>query len=391
MAEGLKLLMRPERAILIVLLMGIVYSFLWPGVTGDVRIYLTWLDAIFERGRIGAFAEPFSDYTPPYLYLLSLFSPLAGLLGGANLIKALSVGATLLLVLAVRHLLKVCGFDRNFEMAIWVALLPTVAVNSAGLGQCDAIWAAACVMAVASAVSRKPVAMLVWFGVGISFKAQAVFLAPFIAQRLLSERTSLVLWPVPGLVYLGAMLPAALVGWPIADLLTVYLQQTEWNPKFISNASNLWAAVQYGAPRAGLAWLWLGLAAAAAASLLFVVAFRRAQDTPVHLIALALLSATLLPFLLPKMHERYFFLADVLAFAYVLLRRDRLGLLVFLLVETASAIAILGLLLQSPLLPIAGSVMTLAAILILGRTLLNGAGAGSDAPHPNRFRSLAST
>lgn len=389
MAEGTKLLMKPERAILIAVLIGTVYGFLWPGATGDVRIYLTWVDTIVERGRIGAFAEPFSDYTPPYLYLLSLVSPLVGPFGGAHVIKALAVGGTLLLVLATRHLLKVSGCDRNVEMAIWLALLPTVAVNAAGLAQCDAMWAAPCVMAVASAISRKPVAMLVWFGVAISIKAQAIFLAPFIAQRLLSERTPLVLWPVPGLVYIGAMLPAAMVGWPLLDLLTIYLQQTEWNPRFISNASNLWAAVQYAAPTAGLAWLWLGLAAAAVGSFFYLVAFRRAQDTPVHLIALAMLSTMLLPFLLPKMHERYFFLADVLAFAYVVLRRDRLGLTVFLLVQSASAIAILGLLLKSPLLPIVGGVMTLAAILILARTLLNGAKEESEhsAPKPFAFAS----
>ena len=390
MAAGTKLLMRPERAILLAVLICVVYSFLWPGATGDVRIYLTWIDTILERGRIGVFAEPFSDYTPPYLYLLSLVSPLVGPFGGTHVIKALSVVGTLLLVLATRHLLKVSGCDRNVEMAIWVALLPTVAVNAAGLGQCDAMWAAPCVMAVASAISRKPVAMLVWFGLGISIKAQAVFLAPFIAQRLLSERTSLGLWPVPGLVYIGAMLPAAIVGWPLLDLLTVYLQQTEWNPRFISNASNLWAAVQYAAPKAGLAWLWLGLAAAAVGSFLYVMVFRRAQDTPAHLIALAMLSAMLLPFLLPKMHERYFFLADVLAFAYVVFRRDRHGLTVFLLIETASAVAILGLLVQSPLLPIAGGVMTLAAIMILARTLVNGAQAESDRSAPKPL-ALAST
>jgi Gpi18-like mannosyltransferase len=178
------------------------------------------------------------------------------------------------------------------------------------------------------------------------------------------------LWPLPGLVYVAAMLPAALAGWPISDLLTVYLRQTEWNPEFISNASNVWAAVQYGAPTAGLGWLWLGFAAAAAASVLFVIAFRRLESTPVQLVALALLSAMLLPFLLPKMHERFFFLADVLALAYGALQRDRVAWAVFLLVETASAAALIGVLFRLPLPPVIGGGMMLAAMLILGRTLV---------------------
>lgn len=361
----------PRRLLLIALLIAVVYGFLWPAVTGDTRdAVVPWLQTILTRGKMGAFAEPFSNYTPPYLYLLALFSPLAGLLTEVSVIKAVSVGATLLLVLAVRHLLKVSGCTRNVEWAIWVALLPSVAVNAAGFAQCDAIWSTACVMAVASAISRKPLAMLIWFGVGIAFKAQAIFLAPFIAQRLLSERTPLILWPVPGLVYVIAMLPAALAGWPFFDLLTVYLRQAEWNPEFISNASNLWSAVQLFAPQAGLQWLWLGMVAAAAASVLFVIVFHRVEGTPVRLIALALLSAMILPFLLPKMHERFFFLADVLALAYVALRRDRLGWAIFLLVETASVAALLGMMFRLQLPPVLGGVMMLGAIVILTRELL---------------------
>ena len=179
------------------------------------------------------------------------------------------------------------------------------------------------------------------------------------------------LWPLPGLIYMAAMLPAALAGWPISDLMTIYLRQAEWNPEFISNASNLWAAIQYGAPSAGSAWLWLGMVAAAAASVLFVIAFRRLEGSPEDLVALALLSAMILPFLLPKMHERFFFLADVLALAHVALRRDRLGWTVFLLVEIASSAALVGVLFRLQLPPVIGGVMMLAAILILTRALLH--------------------
>ena len=123
----------------------------------------------------------------------------------------------------------------------------------------------------------------------------------------------------------------------------------------MSNASNLWAdGPVRSRPQAGLQWLWLGMVAAAAASVLFVIAFRRLEGTPVHLVALALLSAMILPFLLPKMHERFFFLADVLALAYVALRRDRLGWAVFLLVETASVAALLGMMFRLQLPPVIG-------------------------------------
>jgi len=108
----------------------------------------------------------------------------------------------------------------------------------------------------------------------------------------------------------------------------------------------------------------------AAASVLFAFAFHRVEGTPVNLVALALLSAMILPFLLPKMHERFFFLADVLALAYAALRRDRLSWLVFVLVETASVAALGGMMFRLQLPPVIGGVMISAAILILTRTLL---------------------
>ena len=95
----------------------------------------------------------------------------------------------------------------------------------------------------------------------------------------------------------------------------------------------------------------------------------------------------LLPFLLPKMHERFFFLADVLALAFVALRRDRLSWAVFLLVETASVAALLGMMFRLQLPSVIGGAMILAAILILGRDLLYDTQVKSEreAPQPTRF------
>src|SRR5437868_3831707 len=41
----------------------------------DLRIFLfPWLHHIEVAGPVGVFAHPFANYSPPYLYLLSLFS-----------------------------------------------------------------------------------------------------------------------------------------------------------------------------------------------------------------------------------------------------------------------------------------------------------------------------
>src|SRR5690348_1430627 len=86
----------------------VIYALLWPAATGDMRHFLVpWLDTVLERGRVGAFATPFSNYTPPYLYLLALVSPLASVVPKISVIKALSVAGTIGLTLAVQRLLSV--------------------------------------------------------------------------------------------------------------------------------------------------------------------------------------------------------------------------------------------------------------------------------------------
>jgi Gpi18-like mannosyltransferase len=357
---------RSRRLWLDALIVVAIYAFLWPKVTRDMSDTLVpWLDHILVHGQIGAFAIPFSNYDPPYLYLMALFSPLVAVMSKVSVIKSLSIVATLGLALAGRQLLQSAGHGQQPDAILRLLLLPSVVLNAPALGQCDAIWSAACVMAVVCAIDRKAVPMLVWFGIGVAFKAQAIFLAPFVLLRLLQLRTPLRLWGLPVLVFALAMVPAALAGWPVADLATIYLRQAEWNPAFISTAANPWAVVQLLAPVAGTHWFWLGNVAAAVAGLAYVAAHRRRESDAADLLALALLSACLMPFLLPKMHERFFFLADVLAFLLWIVRHDRRSMLIFFLVQGASVLALIGMMLVLPIAPAVGCAMVLAAMILL--------------------------
>lgn len=347
-----------------------IYAFLWPKVTRDMSDTLVpWLDHILVHGQVGAFSIPFSNYSPPYLYLMALVSPLVAVMSKVSVIKFLSIVGTGLLALASAQLLRSAARGQRTEAVLRLLLLPSVVLNAPCLGQADMFWSAACVMAVACAIDRKPVAMLAWFGLGVAFKAQAVFLAPFVLLCLVRQRTPVRYWGLPVLVFTASMLPAALAGWPVADLGTIYIRQAEWNPGFISTAANPWALVQLLAPVAGTHWLWVGHVAAAAAALAYVAAFRRREANAVDLIALALLSASLMPFLLPKMHERFFFLADVLAFLLWFVRQDRPSMLIFFLVQGASVLALIGMMLEMPLAPAVGSVMVLSAMLLLLKQL----------------------
>ena len=114
----------------------------WSQIPPDmVQFLFPWYDHILAKGPIGAFTEPFSNYTPTYLYLLAGASLADPALGPLNVIKLLSVLGTAFLSWSVADLLKAMG--RDTRGAMFVFLLPSAILNAALLGQCDAFWAGA--------------------------------------------------------------------------------------------------------------------------------------------------------------------------------------------------------------------------------------------------------
>ena len=317
-----------------------LYLASWPVVPPDmVEFLFPWYGHILEQGPIGAFGEPFSNYTPPYLYLLAVASTAHDFVPPQDLIKLLAVAGTGFLAVAVADLLKALGGD--WKRAALVFLLPTVILNAALLGQCDALWAGACVFALAAMIRGSTAASLVWCGVAIAFKAQAAFVAPFFIGALIGRRAPLWQWAIPSLVYVALMLPAGLRGWPAADLALVYIRQVHYFD-FPGNLANPWAWASHFASDAAPSFYWLGYAAAASVAMAVGALAAGSTHKPKVLLALALLSATALPFVLPKMHERYQFLADILALALALVASDRKAIAIAVAVQFTSLTALVS-------------------------------------------------
>jgi len=116
-------------------------------------------------------------------------------------------------------------------------------------------------------------------------------------------------------VYLIAIIPAVLVGHPLGDLLTLTMS------KRISAAIVLLCAKHLHPCKAiptsctdpsyvAVAFVVTGIAVAI---YLFFLARSRVPLTRQRLLVLALTSVMLMPFCLPRMHDRYFNPADILA------------------------------------------------------------------------------
>jgi len=336
---------------------ALIYALVWGFVGPDLKTFVfPWTGQIRAEG----FARPVGNYTPPYLYLLGAGTLLP--VSDLAIVKAVAILGTLVLALSVARLLR--SFDVSTEGAAFVPLLPTVIFNGPFLGQCDAYWVACCVMAVASRTNT--LAMAAWAGLGFAFKMQAAFIAPFILAIVARRRA----WPalaIPPAIYLLAIAPAWVAGWPINDLLTIYMRQYSYFDR-LSTAPNLWAfpALLWQPPPAAALALPYALTAAGVA-----IYWRRFPSDPLRA---ASLSAMILPFFLPRMHERFFLLADVLALCFSL--RDRRPA-IFLLVQLGSMLSLANYAIHMPLvLNALGSIPMAAALYLLAKPAL-----GDDRSH----------
>ena len=284
--------------------------------------YLPWFAHIRATGIAGAFAAPFGSYAPPYLYMLALATPLVPTLMSFSAVKLVSYAGHLLLAMSAARLLRVVGHARPWSAAAIVALAPSLFINPAILIQCDAWWAAPLVMALAAAIERRHGWMFLWCGLAVGFKLQAAFAGPLFLAIALAHRVPLRWWLVAPGAFLTTLLPAWMAGWPIYDLLTIYWRQVEFTDQLSLAAPNVWTLVQELPLALPQAVGSLGSVAAVLASVVYVAVFSRRlrHADPVAVLDAACLAALMVPGLLPRMHERYFFLADVLTLTWAMVR-----------------------------------------------------------------------
>lgn len=272
-----------------------------------------WYNTLRDGG-FAAFSQSFSNYNLPYLYLLYLIARLMPDLPGLIATKLPSIVADFVMAYFIFQIVRVRYEQKTlpFLAALGCMFAPTVVLNSAFWGQADALYTAALVASLYFLLKRRGALSMICFGTAIAFKAQAVFLAPlYLAMLLKREVTWRQALLVP-LVMLAALVPALIAGRPILDLLLIYPSQAGQYEQLSMHAPSALSWV----PSSGQFYpyfypvgLVLGLTSALVIS--FAVYRSQAKFMPGLLVELALLCTMWLPFLLPKMHERYFYPADV--------------------------------------------------------------------------------
>lgn len=323
--------------------------------TMDYQNFLSrWYDTLDEQG-FSAFREQFADYNYPYLYLIWLLTVLhvPSLIG----IKALSIIFDVALA-SLAYRIVALRTDRFWLRALAfgvVSLLPSVIMNSAWWGQADAVYTACVVAGIyfllraqggdarrgdtsgvdserQAHVGNRPawnrsawavrawnpyvsnsVVACVFFGLAISFKLQAIFVLPVVLWLLVRRRIPwYALLAIPA-VYVLLDLPAVVAGASWSTALSVYLNQTDSYKQLTLGAANLYQLIPISGDATWLAHLGIGLAALVIVVFLAWSLWKKPAVTPASILVVATASAAIVPFLLPAMHDRYFYAVEILS------------------------------------------------------------------------------
>ena len=276
-----------------------------------------WYLFIVRNDYLAALKYDFSNYNPSYLYLLTLgvlhFSGYKGYV----IIKFISVIFDFVLAFFVYKCvrLKYSQSEAVPRLAAAVTLLfPTVVLNSSAWGQCDSIYTTFLVAYLYCLLSRRQAWAFIAFGLSLSFKPQALLLAPLFLW-LLKRQVKWRYFFLSPLVYLVTFLPAWIIGRPLGDLLMIYINSYDVKERLTLEMPNLyqWIPGRYYSWYPLITALGIAFAALVVIVIAILVYKSRVEMTENLLVYLATFSVLIMPFILPKMHDRYYFPAEVIA------------------------------------------------------------------------------
>jgi len=297
---------------------------LFPIKSADYTGFLEeWIESIRMFGAWKSLGMEISNYTSPYMYIMSVASltenPLYAL-------KYASVVFDYFASVVMFMLVYELTGSRNksvFGMAFFL-LSPTVILNGAYWCQCDIIYSSLVLLSLLFFFRGKSMKCFIALGIAFSFKLQTLFILPFYVIMWLKNRT-VKIWHavfIP-VMYIIMHIPAWIAGRSIKEWLFIYVMQSDYYPWGSLNYPNAYTFLDetiyagHHMNEVSGAGMFLTL------MLLGVVAYyfccRKIKLNSELMITTAMFTLMVVLYVLPHMHERYGFMIDMLSIVYCIL------------------------------------------------------------------------
>ena len=316
----------------------------------SVGYVLNWMKQIKEVG-IARFYSVKADYSPLYLFMISLFTLVptgTTMTVGAYTffpewmltLKSCYFIFDILNALAVCLIIKRITNDKTKAAIGYLitVMLPVQFINSAVWGNADSIYVCFLLYCIYFALKNKGGFSMFFFGLALANKLQALFVAPFLVYLLINRKIKLHKTVYAPLAVIASFIPAYVCGAGVFEPFAFYSRQLNGYSKLTLGCPNFWHLFSFsskseniinrGAPYFALAVIGVFFA---------IILMRNIKQTDSNLLAVAAFTVGITVFFLPHLHERYFYMLDVLAVVYALSRKK--NHIIILLMQLASGIA----------------------------------------------------
>jgi Gpi18-like mannosyltransferase len=183
-------------------------------------------------------------------------------------------------------------------------------INSSLWGQADAIYTLFLLVCLYYLLIYKPLLGVSAFGIAFAIKAQAIFIFPLLIILFFKKRIA---WPyfllVP-LIYALFCLPSVLLRRSWLDVFSIYLFQSSFYHDLSRHAPNLYIFMNSFPYDLGVT-VGLIVTVVAISCWIWFSAHSKSELSQNAIVLTGLMSVALVPFLLPKMLDRYFYPADI--------------------------------------------------------------------------------
>ena len=292
--------------------------------SSDLEIFLfDWFDYYEKVPFLKALRNPISNYTGPYNYLLFITKTIQIFLDHKFGIEIADIAMIKMInlpfeALALFSSLAIVYFFRQQTQKLFMAFslvlfYPILVLNGAFWGQCDIIYVSFLLASFAFILYEHPILSVVFFGIALTFKFQAMFFAPFLLSLFIRKQIKWYLIGLVLIVYLILHLPSLIAGRSFIEVILIYFAQAESMPVITANAPNIYQFLALPSSMDLLIIQIVGVVIAVSTGIMFAFLFAKRNlhiSSKTDLIGVSL-SLILMPYLLPSMLDRYFFAAEL--------------------------------------------------------------------------------
>ena len=307
--------------------------------SGDYIIFLSkWVDYYKNHSLKDCLYNiiEVTNYAPAYNYILILISRIP--MFDLHLIKYVSFLFSLFLAYIVCKIVaKLQNSEFNFALFATILILPCVLIEFSSWGQCDAIYAAFALTSFYFALNKKSKLSFLFIGLAFINKLQFLFIVPILFVMLIvkdDKGEHYLKWKdiwIPLVVYSINLIPV-LAGRSLLDMLLVYVNQSAWDTRLAGHCPNVCMIFYeyFGVKEVNTTYkiLMILQIVITLAVLVFylVIIFKKSKNQLISSYDLAFWAfafAFTMVFLMPKMLDRFYYIASLLVIIFMFAFKDK--------------------------------------------------------------------